>query len=101
MWLTAAHASGTTVAVAASADNGPLPDSAVQSLVWHALATEQEHETVLLDPDDTEQWLTTMKDQHISTLIEVRVHWNMQAVVLDGHIVADDVPSVRFTEWIG
>ena len=98
--LTAAHASGTSVAVAASAENGPLPDSAVQSLVWHAMATEQGHHTVLVDPDDTEAWLSTLKAQHVSTLLEVRVHWTVQAILLDGHIVADDVPTVQFTEWV-
>jgi hypothetical protein len=92
-----------TIAIVAEADEGPLPRSTLESVLWHALYEDMGHDARFLPTLDATA-IAAMRDTTMTTLLHVRLAWKTDAVHIQlpeqpSYFVAGHYPSIETTEY--
>lgn len=99
-WLIATSAHAETVGLVVDVDGGPFSQASVQSVAWHAIMGERDHDALLLGSDGS-GWVGALQSHQLTTLIHLDVSWRAQVVRLEGGAVAaPSAPEVRATELV-
>ena len=100
---TPALATGETVAVVIETAEGPLPDSTVQAVIWHALYESHGHRALFLPALD-ERAVDALRGSPITTLVKVELSWRPDSARVerdDGevYLVGGHSPVLDTTEY--
>ena len=92
-----------TIAVVAESEEGPLPASTFQSVVWHAMYNELGHDAIFMDRLDA-SIAREVKQTPITTVVHLQVSWKADSVRVDGtdgdvFLVGGHYPVITATEY--
>jgi len=92
-----------TVTVVVDVEDGPLPESTVRSVLWHALYAEHGHRAAFVDALDASA-VQRMRGSPMTTLLHVEVSWRPDTARVeresgDVYLVGGHYPVIDTTEY--
>lgn len=105
LWFsgTPAHAGSATIAVVTQAEDGPLPATTLDSVLWHALNNGHRHRATFYDALDSDA-VQAMRGTTMTTLLHVELSWKPDTARVerpDGevYLVGGHYPVIETTEY--